>query len=403
MAELKSVVIQALVSEKAELQKLLQDNRPHKLFENVESPLLQSVGQAVFETREAVQGKPLKLPTTACLRCVLREVDHHFLGKLTGDTTLSRPQPGYVEAASILHEVLTRLRRTKVQNMRRTKVPAIDDVLGLEDMDEESALPNEQAAGVPALADLEVESAHEPIHDAAGVPATVLKRKREAAEDHNSILPPHADKDIASTRLLSALAGASSSNDAGPFPVGMILEQLELETKLKEEVENASNGRESESETLPMGVRLNIEDASNSEYSYYSYSESESESTESESESTTSSYSYYSDDPAKPATHVLKMAYAIPPADVSKQLACGADEEDDEDNPNVKIAKVCAAKKLEDTACACPTPEKTTATGEPKSYEKTTAAKPVGKAKSKSQRPTATRSAYMQFMKNYFG
>ena len=213
-------------------------------------------------------------------------------------------------------------------------------------MDEESALPNEQAAGVPALADLEVESAHEPIHDAAGVPATVLKRKREAAEYHNSILPPHADKDIASTRLLSALAGASSSNDAGPFPVGMILEQLELETKLKEEVENASN----------------------SEYSYYSYSESESESTESESESTTSSYSYYSDDPAKPATHVLKMAYAIPPADVSKQLACGADEEDDEDNPNVKIAKVCAAEKLEDTACACPTPEKTTATGEPQVF-----------------------------------
>ena len=67
---------------------------------------------------------------------------------------------------------------------------------------------------------------------------------------------------------------------------------------------------------------------------------------------------------------------------------------------NVKIAKVCDAKKLEDTACACPTPEKTTATGEPKSSEKTTAAKPVGKAKSKSQRPTATRSAYMQFMKN---
>ena len=66
------------------------------MFENAESPLLQSVGQAVFETREAVQGKPLKLPTTACLRCVLREVDHHFLGKLTGDTTLRRPPSGYV-------------------------------------------------------------------------------------------------------------------------------------------------------------------------------------------------------------------------------------------------------------------------------------------------------------------
>ena len=285
MAELKSVVIQALVSQKAELQKLLQDKRPHKIFENVESPLLQSVGQAVFETREAVKGQPLKLPTTACLRCVLREVDHHFLGKLTGDTTLRRPPSGYVGDASILHELLTRLRRTWVQKVRRTN-KAIDDVLGLEDMDEESALTNEQAAGVPALADLEVESAHEPIHDAAedlklhpatpcrqktlqlsGVPAladlevesahepihdaaedlklhpatpcrqktlqlspaTALKRKREAAEDHNSILPPHADKDVASTRLLSALAGASSSNDAGPFAVGMILEQVELE------------------------------------------------------------------------------------------------------------------------------------------------------------------------------
>ena len=149
-------------------------------------------------------------------------------------------------------------------------------------------------------------------------------------------------------------------------------------------------------------MKEEVENASNSEYSYYSYSESESESTESESESTTSSDSYYSDEPAKPATDVLKMAYAIPPADVSKQLACGADEEDDEDNPNVKIAEVCAAKKLE---------------GEPKSSEKTTAAKPVGKAKSKSQRPSSqalleasaaapssrTRSAYMQFMKNYLG
>ena len=245
MAGLKSVVIQALVSQKAELQKLLQDKRPHKIFENVESPLLQSVGQAVFETREAVKGQPLKLPTTACLRCVLREVDHHFLGKLTGDTTLRRPPSGYVGDASILHELLTRLRRTWVQKVRRTN-KAIDDVLGLEDMDEESALTNEQAAGVPALADLEVESAHEPIHDAAEdlklhpatpcrqktlqlSPATALKRKREAAEDHNSILPPHADKDVASTRLLSALAGASSSNDAGPFAVGMILEQVELE------------------------------------------------------------------------------------------------------------------------------------------------------------------------------
>ena len=385
MAELKSVVIQALVSQKAELQKLVQDKQHHHMFENVESPLLQSVGQAVFETREAVKGQPLKLPTTACLRHVLREVDHHFLGKLTGDTTLRRPPSGYVGDASILHELLTRLRRTWVQKVRRTR-EAIDDVLGLEDMDEESALTNEQAAGVPALADLEVDSAHEPIHDAAGAPATVLKRKREAAEDHNSILPPHTDKDVASTRLLSALAGASSSNDAGPFPVGMILEQVELEQQLKEDVENASN----------------------SEYSYDAYSESESESTESESESTTSSDSYYSDEPAKPATDVLKMAYAIPPADVSKQLACGADEEDDEDNEvkvpetPVKIAKVCAAKKLE---------------GEPKSSEKTTAAKPVGEAKSKSQRPSSqaqgkasgaapasrTRSAYMQFMKNYFG
>ena len=121
-------------------------------------------------------------------------------------------------------------------------------------------------------------------------------------------------------------------------------------------------------------MKEEVENAPNSEYSYYSYSESESESTESESESTTSSDSYYSDEPAKPATDVLKMAYAIPPADVSKQLACGADEEDDEDNPNVKIAEVCAAKKLE---------------GEPKSSEKTTAAKPVGKAKSKSQRPSS--------------
>ena len=118
-------------------------------FENVESPLLQSVGQAAFETREAVKGQPLKLPTTACLRCVLREVDHHFLGKLTGDTTLRRPPPGYVGDASILHELLTRLRRTWVQKVRRAN-KAIDDVLGLEDMDEESALTNEQAAGVPA-------------------------------------------------------------------------------------------------------------------------------------------------------------------------------------------------------------------------------------------------------------
>ena len=32
MAELKSVVIQALVSQKAELQKLLQDKRPHNFL-----------------------------------------------------------------------------------------------------------------------------------------------------------------------------------------------------------------------------------------------------------------------------------------------------------------------------------------------------------------------------------
>ena len=64
--------------------------------------------------------------------------------------------------------------------------------------------------------------------DVAAVPGD-RPEKRESAEDHNSILPPHADKDVASTRLLSALAGASSSNDAGPFAVGMILEQVELE------------------------------------------------------------------------------------------------------------------------------------------------------------------------------
>ena len=94
------------------------------MFENAGSPLLQSVGQAVFETREAVQGKPLKLPTTACLRCVLREVDHHFLGKLTGDTTLSRPPSGYVEAASIMHEVLTRLREDKCPKYEEDKGPS---------------------------------------------------------------------------------------------------------------------------------------------------------------------------------------------------------------------------------------------------------------------------------------
>ena len=97
-------------------------------------------------------------------------------------------------------------------------------------------------------------------------------------------------------------------------------------------------------------MKEDVENASNSEYSYYSYSESESESTESESESTTSSDSYYSDEPAKPATDVLKMASAIPQADVSKQLACGVDEEDDEDNPNVKIAEVCAALMMPNDA-----------------------------------------------------